>query len=1067
MFQIFKRLKKRDLKNIINFTYEINSIKFILNDNFNDINIIQLYNNVFNELVNDGIGNIIENTLIISHENFYKFLEDERSTFFHLPKFFNGIMEVKHKGFLDKDAKFEIKFIKNNNLLFNPKIVGSILQLTENNYYILPKPMYLSFIAIEKANKNNDAALRYSAIEIMQSFEEDGVHYKGLKENDYVKRVEKIGIDIIEQENGELDIYPLIPGLDTEFIIKNTPTILNHSQQNIVLTNINHKKIMRYVLEEKQLKSAKTVIKTKKIPKEQAELFKTNPESFFKEEDIKAIDFTQYRLFRITGIRTEPYIGFFGSTKIETPMSKVLEAGDDISFIDLRTVKESIENLDEKELEQLKNEIIEAKQKNEEYISFNKIDNIPLNIIDNLLKEKLLKQNQEQEKNEKKENEFLGINPNDEKEFGITPYQIVKINYSDKKKLGEWQNISPNFEPKPHQIVGFNWLKTLYLKGYRGGLLADDMGLGKTFQVIAFINYLYNSKKLSYFNHRILIVAPSILLTSWKNEIENVILDKSLFKIKILKGKNSALKKLCEAFKKGIDEVNNLAQNNIDIINLLRHNIFITTYETLSINQLAFANKDLFNFKICVFDEAQKIKNPNARVTQAAKAISANIPFTIVVTGTPIENELRDLWSLLDAFDPAYIGSWKSFRENYVKPLNNEKNILQIEKKLRNKIGDYMLRRLKKDHLQGLPKKHLKYIDIPMDKNEIELHNKIVNTPSPSIEKLQKLRLLSLHPQLLNLEDNEKNLFKITEPKNFFNCSKMKALLKILDEIKLKEEKVLIFVIRHSMQTLLQTALQNYYGIKIDIINGKNNKQTLVDKKIDNFQNKKGFNILILSPLAAGVGLTITEANHVIHLERHWNPAKEDQASDRVYRIGQKKDVYIYHLIHKAKNIETFDSGLNKLIIKKKSLSDGTLIPTPSIKDSELVENFSSELSDAEKWDIMNPKEFEIAVMNLYEKLGYKCHITSKIPTEYGADIIGIKNDEIIAIQCKHTSVKKKQGREAIRQLIAETKLIYPEAKLIAITNYYFNDNAKFLAKSHNIELIERDQLLNLHKLNN
>ncbi|RUM46031.1 MAG: hypothetical protein DSY46_01220, partial [Hydrogenimonas sp.] len=187
-----------------------------------------------------------------------------------------------------------------------------------------------------------------------------------------------------------------------------------------------------------------------------------------------------------------------------------------------------------------------------------------------------------------------------------------------------------------------------------------------------------------------------------------------------------------------------------------------------------------------------------------------------------------------------------------------------------------------------------------------------------------------------------------------------------------------------------------------------------------------------------------------------------DQASDRIYRIGQEKDVYIYHLIHTAPKIETFDSGLNKLITNKKSLSDGTLIPTSSIKDSEMVESFFNNLDESKKWDLMSPEEFEIEVMRLYEKLGYRCHITSKIPTELGADIIATKGNETVAIQCKHTRVKKRQGRDAIRQLIAETKLAYPEAKLVAVTNFYFNDNAKNLAKSHNVKLIEREQLFRL-----
>jgi len=290
----------------------------------------------------------------------------------------------------------------------------------------------------------------------------------------------------------------------------------------------------------------------------------------------------------------------------------------------------------------------------------------------------------------------------------------------------------------------------------------------------------------------------------------------------------------------------------------------------------------------------------------------------------------------------------------------------------------------------------------------------------------------------------------------------MQALLDLLNKIKSKEEKVLIFVIRHAMQTFLQTALEQQYNMKIDIINGKNNKQEIVDRKLTYFEQQEGFNILILSPLAAGVGLTITAANHVIHLERHWNPAKEDQASDRVYRIGQKKDVFIYHLLHTSEKFTTFDMGLNKLILNKKSLSDGTLIPTPAIKDNEIAETFFNDLNEEEKWALMTPEEFEFEIMRIYEKAGYTCHLTTKQPTEAGTDIIAIKGNKTIAIQCKHTRKKIKQNNTALYQLISEAKLAYPDAEYVAVTNYYFNDNAHKLAKEQNIQLIEFNNLLTL-----
>jgi SNF2 family DNA or RNA helicase len=621
--------------------------------------------------------------------------------------------------------------------------------------------------------------------------------------------------------------------------------------------------------------------------------------------------------------------------------------------------------------------------------------------------------------------------------------------------------------PYPHQIVALNWMVDLFNKNFPGGLLADDMGLGKTFQIISFINYLYNIKKVDHGSQRILIVAPTTLLSTWKNEIETSLIDRSAFRVRIIQGRNNALKKMSDKIKESIElgvqpELNTLVNEDADVINLLRDNIYVTTYETMSNYQLVFSQQNIFGFVLSVYDEAQKIKNPNARVTVAAKGISSNIRFSMIVTGTPIENELRDLWSLFDTIDPVFIESWKTFRATYVNSLKDADMTL-VENKLREKISNYMLRRLKQDHLKGLPEKNFKDVDVEMNSDEVAMHKEILAADTHHMEKLQELRLLSLHPSLLKMKQTitPDLLSELTDEKIFFKSSKMRALENILEQVEKKKEKILIFVIRYSMQTLLKTALDKKYGLNITIINGKNNKRTYVDEKLEEFETKDGFDIMILSPLAAGVGLTITSANHVVHLERHWNPAKEDQASDRVYRIGQEKDVSIYHLIHKTDNgILTFDQGLNKLISNKRELSNGTLIPTPSVKDSEIVESFFGTVSNEEYLQNLSPEEFEQEIFGLFQKAGFRCHLTSKQPTESGTDIVAIKEGKTIVIQCKHTSKNKKQGRDAIRQLVAEAMPTYPNAVYVAITNYYFNNNAKTLAEKHKIICLEKRELL-------
>ncbi|MBD3794200.1 MAG: SWF/SNF helicase family protein, partial [Campylobacterales bacterium] len=164
----------------------------------------------------------------------------------------------------------------------------------------------------------------------------------------------------------------------------------------------------------------------------------------------------------------------------------------------------------------------------------------------------------------------------------------------------------------------------------------------------------------------------------------------------------------------------------------------------------------------------------------------------------------------------------------------------------------------------------------------------------------------------------------------FESYSKAKKLLSLLNEIKAKQEKVIIFVINHIGQDMLRYGIEESFEINVDIINGSDNDQNSVKRKLDAFTKQNGFGVIILSPLAAGVGLTITEANHVVHYERWWNASKEDQASDRVYRIGQNKDVFIHYIIGKLPSgKKSIDEAIHELIAQKRETA-GFLIPPKS-----------------------------------------------------------------------------------------------------------------------------------------
>ena len=1074
MFEFLKKLKQTEKEELLNLDTNVSDISISLNTQYSNQSIVSLYKELFEELASEDFGVYKGSTLHLTHKNIYTLFEDERASMLMLPSFFNGNMIVTHRGFLDSDASFDVEYVVDDRPMFGIKVLGSILKISEYEQYLLPQEMYKVVQLIKKSTKTNLASDRYTVVEYIQLDQSSKVYYKGLKENDFIHTVDSVGINVDEKEDGSLELSPLIRGLSSDFVKNNEHLINSHDDPSLLLTQANDGKINRYILNDAKLSGAKKIINTATIPKEQAKSFKRNPEAFLEDFTEEEIDVSQYRLNRIVGLTTEVYVGFFGSEKLETPISQVLKAGRElvVSEDEVENVNQKIENLSPSERVGLEQIVQKAIDENQDTVMFDG-EEFPVSTISGALND-FLTSTEPPENRETTKDLMLDIENNDGKPSTINGElkdpNDVDISFTHYE--AHWQNII--FEPKNHQVQALNWMISLYKNRFPGGLLADDMGLGKTFQIISFMNYLFNlhTPKVDHTEKRILIVAPTILLSSWKNEIDKFVREKDAFRVKILKGRNQGLVNLRDLVKENgsldvSESANNLAQNNLELLDLLRSNVYITTYETLNNYQLAFAQQDIFQFEMVVFDEAQKIKNPSARISRAAKGISSNIPFSMIVTGTPIENELRDLWSLLDTMDPVFIGPWKDFRKEFVQPLS-ESSTQDIESKLHKKISNYMLRRMKQDHLEGLPSKEFKYIEVMMNSNEVEEHNNIINSSLHHMDKLQKLRLLSLHPSLIGLDKTitPTQLESLTDKKEFFKPSKMQALVKLLDLIKSRNdgEKVLIFIIRRSMQTLLQAALKQKYGISVDIINGDNNTKEVTDRKLESFSSSKGFGIMILSPLSAGVGLTITAANNVIHFERHWNPAKEDQASDRVYRIGQDKDVNIYHLVHEYEDLKTFDKGLNQLISNKKALSNGALIPTPAIRDVEFVNSFFGERNEEEQLELMNSLEFEIEIKRLFEIMNYRCHLTTNYPRENGADVIAMKNENIFAIQCKHTSNRTRQNHTAIYQLIADARTEYPDAKLVAVTNFYFNKNAKDLAKKNHVILIELNQLVSILK---
>jgi SNF2 family DNA or RNA helicase len=447
------------------------------------------------------------------------------------------------------------------------------------------------------------------------------------------------------------------------------------------------------------------------------------------------------------------------------------------------------------------------------------------------------------------------------------------------------------------------------------------MGLGKTFQALAYLAWLKEQMQSGLIAKRpILIVAPVGLLRNWEAEHELHLASPGLGDVVRAYGDH------IKFLKKGSHKQGSAG---LDSAQLSSADWVLANYEAISDYQLTFG---AIKFACVVFDEAQKIKTPSARMTTAAKGL--NTDFVLAMTGTPVENRLADLWCIADLVQPFALGAIKDFSIKYesaesevaIKGLREK--IWQEESEIQTKAPLLMLRRLKNEKLKGLPKKYEHVIkkDMPAEQSQAYSHAialKQIKGPQGTLGTIQALRAVSLHPDLYHGTSQDLSPEK---------SARFLVAFDVLDKCFELKEKALIFLESLDLQSADQLPLilqQRYKLSKLPlVINGEVNTSTRQDR-VNDFQSRLGFDVMILSPKAGGVGITLTAANHVIHLSRWWNPAVEDQCSDRAYRIGQTKDVHIYYpmAINPSDPDTSFDIKLNELMTRKRQLSQQLLAP--------------------------------------------------------------------------------------------------------------------------------------------
>jgi len=438
---------------------------------------------------------------------------------------------------------------------------------------------------------------------------------------------------------------------------------------------------------------------------------------------------------------------------------------------------------------------------------------------------------------------------------------------------------------RPYQKNGFSWL----CKNARinlGSLIADDMGLGKTVQVIALIAKLKQEMKTK--NTPGIVIAPTTLLTNWQKEIEKFAPG---LKAAVYHGQNRELK-------------------------MKKADLILTTYGLVK-RDLEIIKKE--NWEFVVIDEAQNIKNPDAKQTKAVKILKSKIK--IAMTGTPVENRLSEYWSILDFLNPGQFGTLPRFKEEFAKPIELERDQrkLEIFKKI---TAPFILRRVKTDKsiINDLPDKIVTDQFVNLTGEQASLYQNVLDDIMQNIEKSEAVQRRGMVFKLITALKQVCN-----HPAHYLKkqdaipglSGKMLLLLELLASIHDSGEKALIFTQYTEMGNLLVKALaKSLMTEPLFLHGGLSRKQR--DMMVDKFQNEKQCSFMILSLKAGGTGLNLTAASNVIHYDLWWNPAVEAQATDRAFRIGQTKNVMVHRLITKG----TFEEKIDQMIKDKKELAD-------------------------------------------------------------------------------------------------------------------------------------------------
>ncbi len=477
----------------------------------------------------------------------------------------------------------------------------------------------------------------------------------------------------------------------------------------------------------------------------------------------------------------------------------------------------------------------------------------------------------------------------------------IDLNRSFKKMIAQLKDVSSiplepapaklEAELRPYQQFGMSWMLFLRSCGF-GACLADDMGLGKTIQLIS---YLLHVKERERTQSPALIICPTSVLGNWQKELERFAPD---LRVLLHYGSNREQE---EAFQTMIQDMD----------------VVLTSY---GLSHLDFDTLSAVEWSTVALDEAQNIKNAHTKQSRAIRKLKGK--HHVALTGTPMENRLSELWAIFDFTNRGYLNSLQQFQKNYIVPIEKDNSKEKVAV-LQAKIRPFLLRRTKTDPEVelNLPDKLEQKEYCPLTVEQAVLYEQLVHETMEEISKLSaferrglilqmlnKIKQLCNHPSLYLKEELPEHIVERSE--------KMNKLMELVENIVERKEACLIFTQYIGMGEMIQQEIERRFGLTVPFLNGSTSKDQR-DQLVRKFQEGE-FPIFLLSLKAGGTGLNLTAANHVIHYDRWWNPAVENQATDRAYRIGQKRFVHV----HKMITTGTLEEKIDSMLEKKQALND-------------------------------------------------------------------------------------------------------------------------------------------------